>query len=428
MFNFLENLAPPENLSNATMVTYTLIDIFLIVVLARILGNLMTRISQPRVVGEILAGLILGPTLLGNNLSLTIAPVEVRPVLSTFATLALALFMFIAGVEFDQERVKGRVGQAGILAFSAIAVPALLGFPVASALASPAYMGPAADSVLPFALFIGAALSVTAFPVMAHILMERGELNTKMGSLGVASTGIMSVLMFSYIALAVTVASASGVTDFLIKIGLILLFGLATWFAVRPLVQRLLPGDQVTGNGMAICFAGLTIYAAISHQLGINAMVGGFFFGLILPTNFPLRASISAKVKDIAMIYFLPIFFAMAGFQADLKLLTPATLPAVALVLLTAILAKFLAALPARAFKMSWPETGTLAALFNTRGLLVLVAGLIGLQFEMITNLTFTIIVIVALVTNLMTVPLLNLFSKRQALATEKAGVMESVQ
>ncbi|HJS29914.1 MAG TPA: cation:proton antiporter [Anaerolineales bacterium] len=428
MFDFLGNLTPPQNLTGPMLITYTLIDIFLIVVLARILGNLMTKISQPRVVGEILAGVILGPTLLGNNLSFVIAPGEVRPVLSTFATMALALFMFLAGVEFDQERVKGRVGQAGVLAFLAITIPALLGFPVAQLMATSDYMGPAASSVLPFALFIGAALAVTAFPVMAHILMERGELNTKMGSLGVATTGIMSVLMFSYIALAVAVATAGDLNDFLVKIGLILLFGLISWFAVRPLLQRLMSGDEVTGNGMAVCFAGLALYAAIGHQLGINAIVGGFLWGLILPVSPSLRASISGKVKDISMIFFLPIFFAMAGFQTDLKLLTPATIPAVILMLSAAILGKFLAALPAKAYGMNWLETGILAALFNTRGLLVLVAGLIGLQFEMITTLTFTIIVVVALVTNLMTVPLLNLFSARQKMALEGAKIQDAVK
>jgi Kef-type K+ transport system membrane component KefB len=400
------------------LVAYVLQDVFLIVLLARILGGLMVKIGQPRVVGEILAGLLLGPTLLGQNLSLVIAPAEARPVLNNIATLALTMFMFLAGVEYDMSKVKGRERQAGLLALLSIAIPALLGFPIASVMHNSAYAGEAGTELLPFALFIGAALSVTAFPVMAHILMERGELNSKMGSLGVATTGIMSIIMFSYIAFAGAVASAKGFNDFLIKLGLIVVFVVVSWFVVRPLLvrmyQTMFSGGVVSGDGMATAFIGMVFYGLIAHQLGINALVGGFIWGMVLPDDRALRQAISAKVKDIAMIFFLPVFFAMAGFSSDLKLLTLETLPVTLLVLLGAIGGKFIAAAPAKMFGLSWNETGTLGALFNTRGLLVLVAGLIGLQLNIITNLTFTIIVVVALVTNLMTLPLLNFFARPQ--------------
>lgn len=417
MLSWLESITPPANVAGSILVAYVLLDVALIVILARVLGGLIARIGQPRVVGEILAGVLLGPTLLGSNLSLTIAPVEVRPTLNSFGTLALALFMFLAGLEYDLERVKGRGREAGLLAVLAVLIPAVLGFPIAQLMYSDLYAGPAAREVLPFALFIGAALSVTAFPVMAHILMERGELNSKMGSLGVASTGIMSLLMFGYIAFAASVAAAQGFSDFLVKGVLVVLFAGLSWFGVRPLLRRFLKGDRISPDTIAFCFGGLILYALVAHQLGINAMIGGFLWGMILPAVPALRQGLAASVKDMAMIMFLPIFFAMAGFQTDLKLLTVDTLPAIGLMLAGAIGGKFLAAIPARSFGMSWSETGILGALFNTRGLLVLVAGLIGLQFEIITNLMFTIIVIVALVTNLMTVPLLNFFARFQPAA-----------
>jgi Kef-type K+ transport system membrane component KefB len=395
-----------------------LLDILLIVVLARILGGVMAKIGQPRVVGEILAGILLGPTLLGSQLSLVIAPAQARPVLSLVATLALTMFMFLAGVEFDLSKVKGRWLQVGLMALLAVAVPAVLGFPIAQAMHTPAFAGAAGERLLPFALFIGAALSVTAFPVMAHILMERGELNSKMGSLAVATTGIMSVLMFSYISFAGTVAAAKGFSDFLVKLVLIAVFILVSALLVRPLLGRLYRGmfrnGVVSGDGLAIAFAGMVLYGLIAHQLGINALVGGFIWGIILPQDRALRQALGAKVRDLAMILFLPIFFAMAGFSADLKLITPQVLPALLLVLLGAIACKFLAVVPAKAFGLSWRETAMLGVLFNTRGLLVLVAGLIGLQLNIITGLTFTIIVVVALVTNLMTLPLLNLLAARQ--------------
>jgi len=423
MLDQLQHLSPPANVTGAVLTAYVLFDVFLIVVLARLLGSLMARIGQPRVVGEILAGVLLGPTLLGDTLSQVIAPLQARPTVGAIATLALILFMFLAGVEYDLTKVKGRVGQAGLLALLAVAVPALLGFPVAQAMHTAVYVGPKGQAMLPFALFIGAALSVTAFPVMAHILMERGELNSRMGSLGVAATGIMSVLMFSYIAFAGAVAANNGFGPFILNIALMILFVLASWFVVRPLLERVLMpmvhGEAINGNGMAIVFGGMVLYGLIADRIGINALVGGFMWGLVLPSSPVLRKIISAKVYDIAMIFFLPVFFAQAGFAADLKLITAQTLPVVALVLLAAIGGKFIAAVPARAFGLSWNDVGVLGALFNTRGLLVLVAGLIGLQLQIISTLTFTIIVVVALVTNLMTLPVLNLISRlqRRALA-----------
>ena len=416
MFDWLLNLAPPAKgtLTDSLLTAYVLLDVFLIVVLARILGTLMARIKQPRVVGEILAGVLLGPTLLGSNLSLVVAPADARPVVSAIATLGLIFFMFLAGVEFDASRVAPRMKQAGLLAVLSVAVPAFIGFPLAQLMHTSTYAGPAGQDILPFGLFIGAALSVTAFPVMAHILMERGELNSPMGGLGVASTGIMSILMFTYIAFAGAMASPAGPGAVLVQIGEIIVFALVSWFVVRPLLARMLPGDaKVNATHMAIILAGMVLYGLIGDRIGINALVGGFAFGLILPDSTAFRQEVAAKVKDVTLVFLLPVFFAQAGFAADLKLLTPDTFLVVVLVLLAAVGGKFLAVVPAKAFGLTWNETGILGALTNARGLLVLVAGLIGLQLQIITNLTFTIIVVVALVTNLMTLPLLNLFTRR---------------
>ena len=417
MFDFLRQLTPPTEVTGATLTAYVLLDVFLIVVLARVLGNLMARIKQPRVVGEILAGILLGPTLLGSTLSQVIAPMQVRPILGAIATLGLILFMFLAGVEFELDRLQGRTKQAGLLALLSVAVPAALGFPVAQVIHTEAYAGPAGASLVPFALFIGAALSVTAFPVMAHILMERGELNTPMGTLGVATAAIMSVFMFTYIAFAGAVAAAQGFGGLIRNIVYMIVFGLAAWYVARPYLARVLPSmvqnGAISGSGMALVFGGMILFGLIAHVIGINALVGGFVWGAILPNDPALRQALAAKVRDVAMVLVLPVFFAMAGFSTDLKLLTVDTLPALLLLLAGAIAGKFIGALPARMFGLSWNQTFTLGALFNTRGLLVLVAGLIGLNLEIITPLTFTLIVVVALVTNLMTLPLLNAFRQR---------------
>lgn len=402
-------------MTNEILIAYVLLDLFLIVALARLLGSLLILFGQPRVVGEILAGILLGPTLLGENLSQLIAPLEVRPIIGILATLGLIMFMFLTGLEYDAGQVRGRARQAVLLAVLAVALPAVLGFPVAAAMYNPIYAGPASTSLLPFALLIGAALSVTAFPVMAAILMERGELNSPIGSLGVAAAAIMSVLMFSYIAFAAVVATASGAGELLAKTGYIVIFILLSWYVVRPLLARLLPptfdGHDINGLGMAIALGGMVLYGMLGHLLGIHAMVGGFAWGLLWPATPGLRRAVAAKLRDVTMIMFLPVFFAAAGFSADLRLLTLETLPVIMIVLAAAVGSKFLAAAGARPFGLSWRDVAFLGALLNTRGLLVLVVGLIGLQLALITPLTFTITVIVALVTNIMTLPLLRRFA-----------------
>jgi Kef-type K+ transport system membrane component KefB len=259
---------------------------------------------------------------------------------------------------------------------------------------------------------------------MAHILMERGELNSPLGGLGVAIAGVISVLMFGYIAFAGTLAAGEGLGSFIANGIFVALFILGAVFFVRPLLRRLLSaqgeGGKIDGTGVAVIFGGMLVFGLLGHILKIHAMVGGFLWGLILPLTFEQRHEISLKIRDLAMIAFLPIFFAMSGFSTDLKLLTPAQLPAIGLILAAAVAGKFSAAAIGRSFGLSWSDVGKLGALLNTRGLLVLVAGLIGLQLQIITTLTYTIIVIVALVTNLMTLPLLNLFSK-----TREAAVVQ---
>jgi hypothetical protein len=167
------------------------------------------------------------------------------------------------------------------------------------------YIGAAGESLLPFGLFIGAALSVTAFPVMAHILMGRGELNTPLGSLAVATAGIMSIFMFTYIAFAQAVAQASGLGSFARQVGFIVLFGAVTRFVAQPIARRWLPrylgpDAQLTGNAMGFVFGGMVLYGMVAHIIGINALVGGFAWGITMPENKEMRAVLATKVRDVA--------------------------------------------------------------------------------------------------------------------------------
>lgn len=412
MIDLLMAFAETTNEYGSVFIVYALFDILLIVVLARLLGNLLASWGQPRVVGEILAGILLGPTLLGETVSQLLVPLAVRPTLNVVATIGLVLFMFIAGLEFDLKLVQGRVGQAAVLAILSVGVPALLGFPIASFMHAEQFAGQAGTVVLPFALLIGAALTVTAFPIMAHILLERGELGTNMGALAVASAGIISILMFLYIAFARNVATGSGVGGVVLTVVWTAVFCAVSWWGIRPFLARFIT-PTLTPNQLALIFGGMLLYAILADRIGIHALMGGFIWGMLLPPDSKLREELADKLRDIALLVFLPIFFAAAGFATDLKLLTLDTLPALGLLLLGAVGGKFIAAVPARFYGLSWSEIAILGALFNTRGLLVLVVGLIGLETAIITTSTFTLFVIVALVTNLMTLPVINSVTRK---------------
>lgn len=422
MIEWLQPIFPPSPLSSSQLMAYAMIDIMIIIILARSLGSLVIRLGQPRVVGEIIAGVLLGPTFLGQTFSEIITPLQVRPILNLISMLGLLFFMFLAGLEYDASKISGRLRQAGVLAVASVGLPALLGFPVAAIVNSPEYSGVPGLKLVPLALFIGAALSVSAFPVMAYILMERGDLNSRMGSLAVACAGLISVLMFTYIAItgvAVTtgkVDSTASLLKLLTNLALMAVFIALSWWLIRPLIkywlERLGERQTINGNVMALSFAGLLLYGAVAHLLGFNVLVGGFAWGFIQPNSSQLRSAIAGRVRDVGMVFLLPVFFAIAGFSTDLKLLTINNLPTILLFFAAAVGGKFAAALPARSFGLSWQETLSLGALFNTRGLLVMVVGLIGLQMHIITELTFTIIVVVALATNLMTLPILNFLEK----------------
>lgn len=417
MSAWLQSLTPPANLSGALLTAYVLFDVALIILLARLLGNGIVKIGQPRVVGEILAGILLGPTLLGQNLSQVITPLEVRPILTVFATLGLILFMFIAGLEFDVEKALDKIKQAVFLALLAVGIPAVLGFPIAYLLHTSLYAGTAGTDVLPFALFLGSALSVTAFPVMAHILMERGELNTSLGILGVATAGFVSIFMFNYIGFASTTASGAGFGELIGKLIWVLVFMAVSWIAGRPLLASFLrkhmAGEGVDGTAMAVIICVLILFGVLTQWLGLTTLVGGFVWGVIFPLNAKLRKGVADRVRDVALVVLLPLFFAVSGYSTDLKLLTVSSIPGILWMLAGAVGGKFLAAAFGKFLGLSWKEVGILGALLNTRGLLVLVVGLIGLQLDIITPIMFTIFVIVALVTNLMTLPLLNLLYSR---------------
>jgi Kef-type K+ transport system membrane component KefB len=283
---------------------------------------------------------------------------------------------------------------------------------------APRYAGPTGASLLPFGLFIGACLSVTALPVIGHVLLERGEVNSRSGAVALAASAVASVAMFAYIGLTSAVIDAKGYGPFLIKLAVVAVGAVMVRWFLRPAVRRLLqstrrPPGGLTSDGMAVVFGGLLLSALLAEVIGINAMVGGFVWGVVMPSATSFRLWLTERLGHVASVLLLPVFFAYAGLSVDLRLITATTLPVLGLILAAAVASKFLAAVPGRLYGMDWREVGALGALMNTRGLVLLVVGLIGLDLQVITPATYTIVVVVALVTNAMTGPLMDRWAAR---------------
>lgn len=439
------NLVP--SLKPDQVVAFVLLDVLIILAMARIVGALFNRIGQPRVVGEIVAGVLLGPTLLGATLftwgnspaflhckealaasgaapsiSGCLFPPQARPLLGMLGQLALVLFMFLVGLELDFRLTKGKM--RGIVTVSAgvVLVPVLLGFLIGPALYNSKFVGNfgTADqpSKLAFSIMVGAMLSVTAFPVMARILQEKRLTQTTMGAVGVSAAAFTSVLMFLAIATGVSVASDAGIGSIVLKYVLTCVYVAVMFFVVRPLLKPLGNRYEETGVLGGTMFASVLMLALasafVADRLGITVIVGAFLAGVVLPARKALFREFSGRLSDLTAIVLLPIFLAFSGLQTDFTKLGASFIAGLALFLVAGIIGKWAGgAVSARAGGLSWAEGNVIGILMNCRGLLVLVAALIAFNQGVISQQLQVAAVLMALITTMMTGPLFDHFMER---------------
>ena len=401
----------------------------IVVVAARLMGRLFRRLGQPAVIGEIVAGIALGPTLLGafpGDLDQLLFPAEVRPFLAVIAQLGLALFMFIVGMEVDLSLIRGRRRAAGAVAAGSVVLPFALGVGVAVVL-YPFH----AESVapLPFVLFMGVAMSITALPVLARILTERGMQRTPTGVLALACAAIDDVIGWTLLAVVVAVAAGGSAGGALVIMGWTLLFALVMFFGVRPLLGRLVAwharAGRLTPDILAIVLAGLLASAWITEIIGVHAIFGAFLFGAIMPRRdaAALTREILERLEQVSLLLLLPVFFVVAGLQVDVGALGLGGIWQLALILVAAIAGKFLgASVAARTQGLPRRQSTALGVLMNTRGLTEIVILQVGLQLGVLSPAMFTLMVIMALVTTAMTGPLMKVVYPDRVLARELAA------
>ena len=392
-----------------------LIAVAIVMLIARLFGIASVKLGQPRVMGEVVAGIALGPTILGALLpgvQAAVFPTDILPALGVVANLGLVFYMFLVGLELDPAQLRGRIGQAAAISNASVALPMILGI----AVALPIYevVGPDEDFTA-FALFMGVAMSITAFPVLARILVERRMLKRPVGALVLASAAIDDVTAWFLIALAIAVATAGGAAGVLQTIALAVAFCLFMAVLVRPMLGRVSTAydeaGRVPGGWIAAIFAGVLISAYVTEEIGIAVIFGAFIMGMIMPRNAGLTEDVTHRIEDFVVIVLLPLFFAYTGLKTNIGLLDRPILWLITGVLIAvAIVGKlFGAAIAARLTGFDWRASFVIGTLMNTRGLTELIVLNLALEKGVISDALFAMLVIMALVTTFMAGPLLKL-------------------
>lgn len=378
------------------------------VVLARLLGALARRLGQPAVVGEVLAGIALGPTFFHGAISDALFPQDTRLLLSALATIGVAVFMFIVGLEWDAALIRG----SGAIAPTVSLVSIVLPFGLGTALALYLMQDHGTGDRTAFMLFMGIAMSITAFPVLARILTDRGMTRTPLGVVALACASIDDVLAWSVLAGVVAFTGTTGPDQWRILLAVPYLLGML--FLVRPALRRLADRRgslRLTPTVFACVLAGLLLSAATSEWLGLHYIFGAFLFGIVLPRTRTerLRREVHERLGQMSGTLLLPVFFLVAGLKVDLSGLDAGGLGDLGLILLVAVGGKFLGAYAAaRINRMPVRQSAALATLMNTRGLTELIVLNVGLQLGFIRQDLYSLMVVMAVVTTAMAGPLLT--------------------
>lgn len=384
--------------------------LIVIIVVARLLGLLCRRFGQPEVIGEIAGGILLGPTFFHGEITRAVFPADIRHALTTLSTIGVSLFMFLVGTHLAHGRLRGQGRIALMLSLGSMVVPFVFGTLFAIGIVCDR----SGRTGVLFCIFVGTAMSITAFPVLSRILTDRELIDTPIGSLALAAAAIGDVVGWSM--LAVLVAFSHGNTPPW-RVLLVLPFVVVLVGVVRPVLARLAahppsarPGGRATkaglGAGVVVAIAGaLVLSAEATWWMGLHQIFGAFLLGAVLPQTgaATVRSRVLPWVERIDRIVLLPPFFVVAGFAVDLSGMNGRAFGLLLLILLVAIGGKLSGAFgAARLCRLSTRHSATLAVLVNTRGLTELIVLSVGLQIGLLDQRLYSLMVLMALVTTLM--------------------------
>ena len=426
--SILQNVFHPLAILLAQIVT--------IIFVARFFGWVCRKIGQPTVIGEMLAGIALGPSLFGTyfpDLFPILFPQESIVNLKFLSQIGLIFFMFVVGMELDLKVLRTKVKEAFIISHTSIIISYALGLVLATMLYKE--FAPEGVSFMSFGLFLGVAMSIAAFPVLARIVQERGLQKTKIGALVITCAAIDDITAWCLLAGVIAIVKAGSVASSLFIIGMAIAYILLMLVLVRPFLRHIgnlySSAEKITKPVVAIFFVTLLISSYLTEIIGIHALVGAFVAGVIMPDNMKFRNIFIEKVEDVSLVVLLPLFFVVTGLNTKIGLLNTEYLwKTTGVIVLVAVGAKFISsALTAKYVGQNWKDSLTLGALMNTRGLMELIVLNIGLELGVLSPKIFAMMVIMALSTTFMTGPALNLidfiFKKRKAILPNTSDNIE---
>ncbi|MES2411514.1 MAG: cation:proton antiporter [Bacteroidota bacterium] len=395
-----------------------LFQIITIVIVARIFGWIFRKIGQPSVIGEIIAGIVLGPSLFGQyfpDMKEALFPIESLGNLQLLSQIGLILFMFVIGMELDLKVLKNKANEAVVISHASIVIPFSLGIGLSYYIYH--QFAPPGIEFLSFSLFMGIAMSITAFPVLARIVQERGIHKTRLGTIVITCAAADDITAWCILAVVIAIVKAGSFVSSLYVIGLAILYVLMMLFVVKPFLKRV--GDlyakkeNIKKSVVAIFFMALIVSSYLTEIIGIHALFGAFMMGAIMPDISKFRNFFIDKVEDVSVILLLPLFFVFTGLRTEIGLINePYLWKVTGFIILVAVAGKFFgSALAAKFVGQSWRDSLTIGALMNTRGLMELVVLNIGYELGVLSPKVFTMMVIMALVTTFMTGPALDIIN-----------------
>ncbi|MEN2415801.1 cation:proton antiporter [Flavobacterium mesophilum] len=425
LHSMVENLQHPLAILLAQIVT--------IILVARLFGWFFRKIGQPSVIGEMIAGIVLGPSLVGMyfpEFSAALFPKESLGNLQFLSQIGLILFMFVIGMELDLKVLKNKAHDAVVISHASIVIPFALGLVLAYFIYGT--FAPEGVAFSSFGLFMGIAMSITAFPVLARIVQERGLQKTKLGTIAITCAAADDITAWCILAVVIAIVKAGSLASSLYVIGLAILYVIIMLKIVRPFLKRV--GDlnstreSLNKPVVAIFFLTLLFSAYAAELIGIHALFGAFLAGAIMPENSKFRNIFIEKVEDVSIIVLLPLFFVFTGLRTQIGLLNdPALWEITGIIIVVAVAGKFFgSALAAKFVGQNWKDSLAIGALMNTRGLMELVVLNIGYDLGVLSTEIFTMMVIMALITTFMTGPALDfinfVFKDKATVVPEEIG------
>lgn len=401
--------------ASSEVLLHVLLALVVVIVVARLLGALFRRFNQPPVIGEVIAGVLLGPSLLGRvapGVSAYLLPSAVAPFLGVLSQVGVILYMFLIGLELDTSVLRQRAHVSVAISHASIIAPFLLGAGLSLWLYPRLSSSDVPFSV--FALFMGISMSVTAFPVLARILTDRQMQKSKLGTIALACAAVDDVTAWCLLAFVVAVARAEpqrvlptlGLTTAFIAVMFVLVRPAATWFTRK---QKSVPQDA-----LAVVFVALLLSALLTEFIGIHAIFGAFLLGAVIPHDSELSRDVAHKLNDLVIVLLLPAFFAFTGMRTQIGLVSGVSQwLTCGLIVLVASIGKFGgSALAARVSGLPWQQAASLGILMNTRGLMELIVLNVGLDLGVLSPTLFAMLVVMAVVTTLATSPILHVLTR----------------